>query len=83
MCERLEATDRETDAAECFHEMMNKSRGEVYKSEPMTEWVAGEFMFYLFVRHVFNLSGQISPIDVSLLPEATMTPSTHRPPHYS
>ena len=83
MCERLEATDREADAVECFREMMNKSGGEVYTCEPMTEWVAGEFMFYLFVRHIFNHSGQISLIDVSLLPGATVTPLIHWPPHHS
>ena len=88
MCEHLEATDREMDAIECFHEMMNKSGRGVYRSEPMIEWVSGEFMFYLFVRHTFNLSGQISPIDVSLLPGATMAHqplallSIRRPPHH-
>ena len=42
-------------------------------SEPMTEWVSGEFMSCLFVCHTFNLFGWISPTDVSPLPEATVT----------
>jgi hypothetical protein len=41
-------------------------------SGPVTEWVSGEFTFYLFVYHTFNLFGQISPTDVSPLPGATV-----------
>ena len=52
MCERLEAIDRVTDAIECFHEMMTELGGEAYMSGPMTEWVSGEFMFYLFVSYI-------------------------------
>ena len=80
--------NRVTDAVECFHEMMSELGGEVYMGRPMTQWVSGEFMFYWFVCYIFNLSGQISPIDVSLPPGATMTrrrftgPSIHRSPHH-
>ena len=56
MCERLEAIDRETDAIDCFLEMMNKLGGEVYVNGPMTEWVSGEFMFYLSALHSTFLS---------------------------
>jgi hypothetical protein len=53
MCERLEAIDRLTDVIECFHEMMGESMGgEIYVSDPMTEWVSGEFMFYLSAVHL-------------------------------
>jgi hypothetical protein len=86
ICERLEAIDRLTDAIECFHEMTSKLGGEVDTSEPMTEWVSGEFMFYLFVCHIFNLFGQISPIDVSLLPMTRRRltgPSIHRSQRHS
>ena len=79
--------NRVTDAVECFHEMMSELGGEVYMGRPMTQWVSGEFMFYLFVCHAFNLFGQISPTDVSPLPGLTVTrrrltlPSIHRLPH--
>ena len=81
-------SDHVTDAIECFHEMMTELGGEVYMSGPMTEWVSGEFVFYLFVYRTFNFCGQISPIDVSLLPRAQVThlyltlPSSHRSPHH-
>ena len=52
---------------------MSELGGEVYMSGPMTEWVSGEFMFYLLVSHTVNLFGQISPADVSPLPRATVT----------
>ena len=54
ICERLEAIDRLTDAIECFHEMMSELGEEVYMSGPMTMWVSGEFMFYLFVCYKFK-----------------------------
>ena len=73
ICERLEAIDRVTDGIECFLEMMSELGGEVYMSGPMTEWVSGEFVFYLFVCHTFNVFGQISPTDVSPLSGATVT----------
>ena len=72
-CERLEKIDRATDAIECFHEMMTELGGEVYMSGPMTEWVSGEFLFYLFIHHTFILFGQTSPTDVSLLQGAAVT----------
>ena len=81
----MDAIDRVTDAIECFYEMMSELGGEVYMSGPITEWLSGEFMFYLFVPHTFNLFGQISPTNVSPLPGATVTrrrlalPS--QPPH--
>ncbi|KAF8550490.1 hypothetical protein OG21DRAFT_1513946 [Imleria badia] len=40
VCERLVATDRVTDAVDCFHELISESGGEVYMSGPMTEWVS-------------------------------------------
>jgi hypothetical protein len=73
ICERLEAIDRVTDAIECFLAMTSELGGEVYMSGPMTEWVSGEFMFHLFVCHTFNIFGQISPTDVSLLSGAMLT----------
>ena len=88
ICECLEVSDRVTGVIECFHEMMSELGEEIYMSGPMTEWVSGEFMFYLFVYHTFNFSGQTSPTDVSLLPRAQVTrlrltlPSFHRPPHH-
>ncbi|KAF8141891.1 hypothetical protein EV363DRAFT_1309254 [Boletus edulis] len=45
LCERLETIDRITDAVECFYDMTNELGGDIYMSEPMTEWVCGEFMF--------------------------------------
>ena len=48
ICERLEVIDRVTDGIECFLEMMSELGGEVYLSEPMFEWVSGEFVFCLF-----------------------------------
>ena len=57
ICERLETIDRITNAIECFLEMMSKLGGEVYMSGPMTEWVSGEFVLYLFVCHTFNVFG--------------------------
>ena len=81
VCERLEAIERVTDAIECFDEMMSGLGGEVYLSGPMTEWVSGEFMFYLVVCRTFNVSGQISPTDVSQFPEATVR-RQRRPPHH-
>ncbi|KAF8128175.1 hypothetical protein EV363DRAFT_1170862 [Boletus edulis] len=39
VCERLEMIDRVTDAVECFLEMMSELGGEIYMSEPLTEWV--------------------------------------------
>ena len=51
--------------------MMSELEGEVYMSGSMTEWVSSEIMFYLFVCHAFNLVDQISPTDVSPLPETT------------
>jgi hypothetical protein len=73
ICERLEAIDRVTDAIECFLEMMSEFGGEVYTSEPMNEWIFGEYMFCLFVCHTFNVFGQISPTDVSQLSGGTVT----------
>ena len=61
ICERLEAVDRVTDAIECLHDMMNGLGGEVYTSEPITEWVSGKFMFCLFVCHTFNLLVRFHP----------------------
>ena len=72
VCERLAAIGRIRDAIECFHEMMSKLGGEVHMSGRMTKWISGEFMFYLFVCHKFNLSGQISPADVSPLSRVTV-----------
>ena len=57
ICERLEVIDRVTDGIECFLEMMSELGGEVYMSGPMTEWVSGLFVFYLFVCHTFNVFG--------------------------
>jgi hypothetical protein len=73
ICERLEAIDRVTDVIECFLEMISELGEEVYTSEPMTEWLSGDFMFYLSVCHIFNAFGQISPTDVSPLSGATVT----------
>jgi hypothetical protein len=73
ICERLEATDRVTDAIECFLEMMSELGGEVYMSRPMSEWVTGGFVFYPSVCHTLNVFGQIPPTDVSSLSGATMT----------
>jgi hypothetical protein len=88
LCEHLEAIDRVTDAIECLLEMTSELGGEVYMSRPITEWVSGEFMFYLFVFHTYTLFGQISLTNVSPLPGATVTrqhlmlPSIHRPQHH-
>ena len=85
VCEHLEATDRETDAIECFHEMMTKLGGEAYASGLVAEWVSGEFMFYLSAVHLIFC--QISPTDVSLLPAPThrrlAPPSIRGLPHHS
>ena len=81
ICERLEAIGHVTDAIDCFHEMISELGGDVYMSRPMTEWVSGEFMFHLFVCHTFNVSGQISPTDVSPFPEATVR-RQRRPLHH-
>ena len=87
VCERLEAVDPVTDAVECFHEMMSELEGEVYMSGPMTEWVSGEFMLYLFVCHTYNPFGQISLTGASPLPGAAVMcrrltlPLIHRPLH--
>ena len=40
-------TGRIPDATECFQKMVGEL-GEVYTSEPMTEWFCGEFIFYPF-----------------------------------
>ena len=56
ICEHLEASDRLTNAIECFHEMTSKLGGEIYASGLMTEWVSGEFMFYLSGVHLTFLS---------------------------
>jgi hypothetical protein len=79
ICERLEVIARVTDAIECFLEMMSELGGEVYTSEPMTEWVSGELVFCLFVCHTFNVFGQISPTAVSPLSGAMVT---HRSLHH-
>ncbi|KAF8548319.1 hypothetical protein OG21DRAFT_1489483 [Imleria badia] len=47
VCERLEAIDRVTDAIDCSLEMMSELGGQVYMSGTLTEWVSGQFMFYL------------------------------------
>jgi hypothetical protein len=51
VCERLAMMDRVMDAVDCFHQMTSKLEGEIYVSGPMTEWVSGEFMFYLSIVH--------------------------------
>ena len=75
LCEALYGAGRRKDAEESLLEMVNSCHEEVYTTELVTKWVSGESILYPLVFHVFEISLQTLPTNVSPIPKVMATRS--------